>query len=115
MSPGRRSCRKEEKFGGKEANRFDQFVSVFTVEVNRYRPDSSLVCSVGQYSIVSLCVRSNRVGVFTVGHTHTHTHTLDSRKFLFLLHEINYLFVSSQVTFTDLAKTVLYSAYVFYL
>ena len=37
---GKGSCRKEEKFGGREASRVCQFISVLTAEVNRRRPDT---------------------------------------------------------------------------
>ena len=148
VPPRRWSCRKEERFGGKEASRVCQFLSIFTAEVNRHRPDTSFIWSVCQYSqsvfysaasgsmllhsltrsLTQSLARSfnhslahslNHSLIQSLAHSHTHTHThtqtLDSREFLFLLHEINSPFVGSHVTVSDLAKTVLHSAYVFYL
>jgi len=50
VPPRRGSCKKEERFAGKEASRVCQFLSVFTAEVNRHRPDTSFIWSVGQCS-----------------------------------------------------------------
>jgi len=132
VPPRRGSCRKEERFGGKEASRVCQFLSVFTAEVNKHRPDTSFIWSVGQYSQSLYSIQPRR-GLYCCTHsltrlltrslthslhhslTHLLTYSLDSREFLFLLHEIISPFVGSHMTVTDLAKTVLYSAYVFYL